>query len=162
MPFSGWPLPCSFQKRKITHPGTQGVRKQGVMTSFLKGQTRRLQVPTRTGPTQERTDSRPLCYPRLQIITFFRVSCRPSTKKEGIYLDKPGFPKSNPLLKKGSAFTMGDRSVFQQTPTQKRPGTWRLSSICLSPPGKNKHNSRSDKFPLKPTRENKKYIYIYI
>ena len=33
-------------------------------------------------------------YPRLQIPTFLRLSCRPSTKRGGIYLEKPGFPKS--------------------------------------------------------------------
>ena len=39
--------------------------------------------------------------PRLQTPTFFRVSCRPSTKKGGIYLEKPGFSKKQNLEKVG-------------------------------------------------------------
>ena len=33
---------------------------------------------------------------------FFRVSCRPSTKKGGIYDGKPGFPKNYPEKKAGT------------------------------------------------------------
>ena len=39
-------------------------------------------------------------YPLHPIPTFFRVSCRPSTKKGGIYHGKPGFQK-NTLEKAG-------------------------------------------------------------
>ena len=34
------------------------------------------------------------CLPPAPNTSFFRVSCRPSTKKGGIYQGKPGFPKS--------------------------------------------------------------------
>ena len=41
-------------------------------------------------------------YPLLQIPAFFRVSCRPSTKKGGIYRGNPGFSKNT--LEKGRVF----------------------------------------------------------
>ena len=51
-------------------------------------------------------------YPLLQIPSFFRVSCRPFTKKRGIYHGKPiGFPKNT--LKKSGYFEVGGTLATQ-------------------------------------------------
>ena len=51
-------------------------------------------------------------HPRLQIPTFFRVSCRPSTKKGCIYPEKPGFPKN--ALEKVGIWSRGQREVWEK------------------------------------------------
>ena len=56
-------------------------------------------------------------YPLLQNLTFFRVSCRPSTKKAGsFYHGKPGFPKNT--LKKAGVLSRGYGKFAHQTPTE--------------------------------------------
>ena len=80
------PPPKKKKKRKITNMGTLKKDKP-----ILRTQERNESRASQSRSAQETlTDN---SYPLHPIPTFFRVSCRPSTKKGGIYLEKPGFPK---------------------------------------------------------------------